>query len=197
MVDVVSVHGRDAAENVGEGMRVELVYRPMRDVPRGLGTRDVAERQLLIFNPETQRKWCRYVYAEYEMFSVEESGGFEALLEAFLGKGSVRSGSWENSGAGKHDGWDWKTKRRVLVRFDCPRLQAEVYYQMCLGRDDVLDGINVECFTFNLGNGALFVESMMEKIVGGAETPAFGLHDGKVYCERPKTTSYKHEKICK
>ena len=149
----------------------------------------------LILDVAVQREWCRYVYAEYGLFSTE-GVDFGTLLEKHIGPGSTWAGCWERNGAEALIPGDYLRRRRVVVRLGTPRKVHELYWDMCLGKDSVLDVDDVDCFTFNRREPGNFVSKCLEKIRRGAESEGFLMH-GDVHCDAADVESVVYKKVQK
>jgi hypothetical protein len=168
---------------------VELPYRPGRaggeSHPRG---------GRLIIYPPVLGKWCRYVYAEYDMFTIEPGKGFEGLVKEHLEGRCEWMGSWEMAG---REGQTRLKKRRLLVRWNSLRRVNEAYWDLCFGKDDVMDGIDIDCFSLEKGSPFLFAQICAREIAMGAEVARCQEYGTKVEPERVSVRKYEHEKVQK
>jgi hypothetical protein len=138
---------------------------------RGAGQGGV---RALLENPDAHLDKCRYAYAEFWLFSVQNPGGFAGLLDEGLGSGCEWIACWESGASDEGTialAHRWRRKRRVLARFDPPRDVVTAEWDISLGCDLGLEVVDLQSWAFRDGYAGPFVERCLDKVrVGGLHT---------------------------
>ena len=152
---------------------------------RGQGATATAEALLFAAEGAASVEKCRYAYAEFYMFPLEEPGGFGALVEQALGGAACWIGCWESEEGLGQEHWTVAgrrgRRRKLLIRLKEAQSVAQAQWTACLGRELTSEVAALESVSFREGHAGKFVQQCKEAVARGGALGGF-VQQGAVEC---------------